>query len=901
MIPSAAAPAAGRPWAAALALGLVLALLNAATWGLLQTQLPAPDHAGPLAGLSYSGAGRWDSPLAGERPDRERIAQDLALLSRHTRRIRTYAASDHPELPALAREHGLEVLLGAYLSDRLDHNQRELRAAIAQAQSHANVRRVIVGNETQLTARLPPNRLTGYLDQARTALRGTGVQVSTAEPWHVWLARPQLVLHVDFIAIHVLPYWEGEAVDTAVQTALAQVERVRARFPGREVLVAEIGWPGNGPPVDLARATPANQALFVRGFVHEATARGIDHVLIEAFDQPWKIALEGRAGAYWGLWDTWRNPKFAFTGPVQADPHWLHKAVLAAVLGLAGALPFLLAAPGLRLRARVALAAAAQAIASLAVILLAIPLSHYLTGTDLLGLLLVLAALAFICATLLAQSFEFVERFWAGPAVPVPPAAPAPASPAPPFVSIHLACANEPPEMVIEAVQSLLALDWPAFEVVVVDNNTADAQARQRLAKWAAAQLDTRLRFAQFEHLPGFKAGALNQALALTSPQAQWVAVVDADYVVVPQWLRAVQAHLQDAGVGVVQAPQAHRHWAGTRLQRMMNWETEGFFRIGMHHRAARNAIVQHGTMSLVRADDLHRLRWREEGVCEDTELGLRLLREGRRAVYVDRVLGAGLLPADFAAYARQRRRWALGAMQILRLHAGALLGRSRLTWAQRYHFLAGWLPWLGDALHLLFSLVMIAFSLGLVYLPRSVEPPLWLFVAPLIAFFTVRLLIGPLLYTRCVPCSLVDRLGAAVAGMALSHRIACGVWQGLRRRPAVFEITRKASPGALAAGDGPPPAADAPRPYPGPAVARGIEQELALLAGLVFCILLLWLTRGSGDAGRLGWMAILAVQSLPYAAALACRLVETRASRGQPLADDAANSLAAPSAADGR
>ncbi|MFN9805113.1 MAG: glycosyltransferase [Betaproteobacteria bacterium] len=901
MIPPTAAPAAGHPWAVALALGLVLALLNAATWGLLQVQLPAPDHTGPLAGLSYSGAGRWDSPLAGERPDRERVAQDLALLSRHTRRIRTYAASDHPELPALAHEHGLEVLLGAYLSDRLDHNQRELRAAIAQAQSHANVQRLIVGNETQLTARLPPNRLADYLDQARTALRGTDVQVSTAEPWHVWLARPQLALHVDFIAIHVLPYWEGEAVDTAVQTALAQIERVRARFPGREVLVAEIGWPSNGPPMDQARATPANQALFVRSFVHEATARGIDHVLIEAFDQPWKIALEGRAGAYWGLWDTWRNPKLAFTGPVEADPHWPHKAALAAVLGMAGALPFLLAAPGLRLPARVALAAAAQAIASLAVILLAIPLSYYLTGTDLLGLLLGLAALAFICATLLAQSFEFVERFWAGPVGPMRPAEPSPASPAAPFVSIHLACANEPPEMVIEAVQSLLALDWPAFEVVVVDNNTADVQARRRLAQWAAAQPDARLRFAQFEHLPGFKAGALNQALALTAPQAQWVAVVDADYVVDPQWLRAVQAHLQDPGVGVVQAPQAHRHWAGTRLQRMMNWETEGFFRIGMHHRAARNAIVQHGTMSLVRADDLHRLRWREEGVCEDTELGLRLLREGRRAVYVDQVLGAGLLPTDFAAYARQRRRWALGAMQILRLHAGTLLGRSPLTWAQRYHFLAGWLPWLGDALHLLFSLVMIAFSLGLVYLPRSVEPPLWLFVAPLIAFFTVRLLIGPLLYTRCVPCGLVDRLGAAVAGRALSHRIACGVWQGLRRRPAVFEITRKASPGARVAGDEPPPAPDAPRPYPGPAVARDIEEELALLAGLMFCILLLWLTRDSGDAGRLGWMAILAVQSLPYAAALACRLIETRATRRPPWVDNSANSLAAPSATDGR
>jgi len=499
-----------------------------------------------------------------------------------------------------------------------------------------------------------------------------------------------------------------------------------------------------------------------------------------------------------------------------------------------------------------------------------------------LGLLLVLAALAFICATLLAQAFEFVDRFWAGRPVPTPAApegaSPAPPPPATPFISIHLACANEPSDMVIEAVQSLLALDWPAFEVVLVDNNTTDPEARQRLAQWAGMHPDARLRFAQFVHLPGFKAGALNQALALTSPQAQWIAVVDADYVVDPRWFHVVQPHLEDPDVGVVQAPQAHRHWAGTRFERMMNWETEGFFRIGMHHRHARNAIVQHGTMSLVRAQDLRRLRWSEDCVCEDTELGLRLLREGRRAVYVDQVLGTGLLPADFTAYARQRRRWALGAMQILRMHLRSLLGRSPLTLAQRYHFLAGWLPWLGDALHLLFSVLMIVFSLGLVYLPHRVEPPLWLFVAPLIAFFAARLLIGPLLYARCVPCGLADRLGAAVAGMALSHRIARGVLHGLRRRHAVFEVTRKGPPGLPGVVDPPPPGAAEPRPYPGPPLARGIEQELALLAGLCFCIVLLWLSRGSGDAGRLGWMAILAVQALPYAATLACRLIEGRA-----------------------
>jgi hypothetical protein len=133
---------------------------------------------------------------------------------------------------------------------------------------------LIVGNETQLKATLPPNRLVAYLDQVRSALRGTAVQVSTAEPWHVWLAQPQLARHVDFIAIHVLPYWEKESIDAAVETSLKQIARVQARFPDRKVVIAEIGWPSNGSPLGKARASAANQALFVRNFLQQAGIPG---------------------------------------------------------------------------------------------------------------------------------------------------------------------------------------------------------------------------------------------------------------------------------------------------------------------------------------------------------------------------------------------------------------------------------------------------------------------------------------------------------------------------------------------------------------------------------------------------------------------------------------------------
>jgi len=156
--------------------------------------------------------------------------------------------------------------------------------------------------------------------------------------------------------------------------------------------------------------------------------------------------------------------------------------------------------------------------------------------------------------------------------------------------------------------------------------------------------------------------------------------VVDADYAVDPQWLRRLVAHFSDPGVAVVQAPQAHRDFASSPFRRMANWEFDGFFRIGMHHRNERNAIIQHGTMTLVRRQALDRGR----------RLGRMVHLRGRGArspPHGGRARGA-LRPTRCSAAAshpptsrRSRRsvfRWAFGAMQILKAHARALFGGAR-------------------------------------------------------------------------------------------------------------------------------------------------------------------------------------------------------------------------------
>jgi cellulose synthase/poly-beta-1,6-N-acetylglucosamine synthase-like glycosyltransferase len=388
--------------------------------------------------------------------------------------------------------------------------------------------------------------------------------------------------------------------------------------------------------------------------------------------------------------------------------------------------------------------------------------------------------------------------------------------------------------------------------------------------------LPENFRFFHLAQCEGFKAGALNFALKQTANVADIVGVVDADYVVNADWLHQVVAYFEDQTVGIVQAPQAHREWSGQVFSTMMNWEYDGFFRIGMHHRNERNAIIQHGTMTLIRASALREHgAWQEACVCEDAELGLRLMRAGYNTVYVDQVAGRGLTPDSFEAFRRQRFRWAQGGMQILKLHRAALFGLGRraggLTDGQRYHFLAGWLPWFGDALHFLFAVMAIAWTIGMVLFPSMVSLPTTLFMMPLVVFVTVKLVIGPLLYWRRVPCSFNEIVGASVAGMGLSHAIARGVFAGVFGDRATFVVTLKGGKDRVTRAAGTP--------------WHVVREEMIMLVGLLSAALLTGLLAYMSNVTPLLdrrvesflWMLMLVLQALPYAAALACVVLSER------------------------
>jgi glycosyltransferase involved in cell wall biosynthesis len=312
-----------------------------------------------------------------------------------------------------------------------------------------------------------------------------------------------------------------------------------------------------------------------------------------------------------------------------------------------------------------------------------------------------------------ASVFEMVDALCGPPGDP-----PRPPDPARwPEVCLQVPTYNEPPDLVLETIGSLVALDYPSLRIQVIDNNTTDdalwRPVEAECARWRSAGHDV-----EFVHLPvwpGYKAGALNWGLANLAATVEIVGVIDADYVVEPGWLRATVPQFSDPSVAFVQAPQEYRDWEGSAFYRACHAGFAYFFKVGMVSRAHRNSIIFAGTMGLVRRSVLDAVGgWDERIITEDAELSLRVLERGHRSVYVPRAYGRGIMPLTYEALRKQRFRWAFGGVQILRRHWRLLLGpRSGLSPGQRYDHLLGGLWWFNDALTLGFAAFVGVTALG--------------------------------------------------------------------------------------------------------------------------------------------------------------------------------------------
>ena len=833
-----------------LVIVLAIAALFTGFWALINRPVSAPDWPEQISGFSYSPFQLGQFPQKDQYPSDDEMRRDLEIMSKLTDNIRTYSVDGSlGNIPRLAEEFGLRVTLGIWISPDLERNEREIMRAIELANTSRSVVRVVVGNEAIFRKEINADQLSVVLDRVRAAVK---VPVTTSEQWHVWEEHPELAQHVDLIAAHILPYWEFIPVDKAEQFVLDRARDLKKMFPKKPLLLSEVGWPSNGRMRGGADASPADQAIYLRTLVNQLNRQGYNYFVIEAFDQPWKASDEGSVGAYWGVFNASRQQKFNFEGPVVAIPQWRVLAIGSVVLAMLSLAVLLIDGSALRQRGRTFLTFIAFLCGSVLVWIGYDYSQQYSTWFSLtVGFLLALGALG-VFIVLLTEAHELAEAVWVRKRrrefLPVEGD-----SGYRPKVSIHVPCYNEPPEMVKQTLDALANLDYPDYEVLIIDNNTKDPAVWEPVQAYCQT-LGPRFRFFHVSPLAGFKGGALNYLIPHTAKDAEVIAVIDSDYCVERNWLKHMVPHFADPKIAIVQSPQDYRDQNESTFKKLCYAEYKGFFHIGMVTRNDRDAIIQHGTMTMTRRSVLEELGWADWCICEDAELGLRVFEKGLSAAYFERSYGKGVMPDTFIDFKKQRFRWAYGAIQIMKRHTASLLrGKdTELTRGQRYHFLAGWLPWVADGMNIFFTIGALLWSAAMIIVPKQVDPPLLIFAIPPLALFVFKVGKIIFLYRRAVGVNLKDAFCAALAGLALSHTIAKAVLYGFFTSSIPFFRTPKN------------------------ANSHGFWVAISEAREELFIMLLLWgaalgifLVQGLPSNDMRFWVTMLLVQSLPYVAAL--------------------------------
>ncbi|OGH12046.1 MAG: hypothetical protein A2857_03555 [Candidatus Levybacteria bacterium RIFCSPHIGHO2_01_FULL_36_15] len=250
------------------------------------------------------------------------------------------------------------------------------------------------------------------------------------------------------------------------------------------------------------------------------------------------------------------------------------------------------------------------------------------------------------------------------------------------YISVHVPSCNEPPELLKNTILKLSCQNYSNYEVIVIDNNTKNPDTWEPVALYCKI-LGKKFRFYHVENLEGFKAGALNYIKDKINPKTECIAVVDADYEVTKNFLKEANKYFSDEKIGFVQFPQAYRNVTQENVG--LELEYRHFFLTYMNMANNFNCVTATGTLSVFRVEALRKVGFfNDESITEDCDIGVRLNKVEYKGLYVPKIVGKGLMPYNLDSYKKQKSRWAIGNLQVLKNNLLYILFDSNMTIKQK-------------------------------------------------------------------------------------------------------------------------------------------------------------------------------------------------------------------------
>ena len=251
-----------------------------------------------------------DGQEPGDEISVEQVERRVKILKPFTGAIRSFSCIEGNEhIPVVAKKHGLKALVGAWLSDDKEDNEKEIEALIALAKA-GNVDVAAVGNEVLYRNDLSLEELLGYIKRVKEALSGLDIPVGYVDAYYEFSKHPELVENSDVVLANLYPYWEGCPIEYALGHMQAMYGQAVDAAQGKPIIITETGWPSEGCGLKGALAGPEAAMKYFIDTIRWTNENKIPIFYFSSFDESWKTGDEGDVGAYWGLWDKNENLKF---------------------------------------------------------------------------------------------------------------------------------------------------------------------------------------------------------------------------------------------------------------------------------------------------------------------------------------------------------------------------------------------------------------------------------------------------------------------------------------------------------------------------------------------------------------------------------------------------------------
>ena len=252
-----------------------------------------------IHGLSFSPYLEGQAP--GCEISEQQIRERLEIISPCCNWIRTFSCTDGNERsPVVAREFGLDTMVGVCLGEDHAMNETELASGIAIARA-GNAGILAVGNEVLLRGDLSEDEILDYILRAREAV--PGVPVAYVDAYFLFEKHPRVAEACDVILINCYPLWESCPAEYAPAYMREMYRRAQAVANGKKVIISETGWPSRGEAYGEAVPGKENAINYFIETCRWAEKEGVEIFYFSSFDESWKTGDEGDVGAWWGLWD----------------------------------------------------------------------------------------------------------------------------------------------------------------------------------------------------------------------------------------------------------------------------------------------------------------------------------------------------------------------------------------------------------------------------------------------------------------------------------------------------------------------------------------------------------------------------------------------------------------------